>query len=91
MKRLKNLSLCMAACVCMVACTSKQQQETVSDNLPYTIIPFEKGVKNEKKVKLSDIAEKVTFIPMETTDASLLKGKSQQHHLRKWKHCASLL
>ena len=72
MKRLKNLSLCMAACVCMVACTSKQQQETVSGNLPYTIIPFEKGVKNEKKVKLSDIAEKVTFVPMETTDASLL-------------------
>ena len=72
MIRLKNLSLCMATCVCLVACTSKQQQETVLDNLPYTIIPFEKGVKNEKQVKLSEIAEKITFIPMETTDASLL-------------------
>ena len=72
MIRLKNLSLCMATCVCLVACTSKQQQETVSDNLPYTIIPFEKGVKNEKQVKLSEIAEKITFVPMETTDASLI-------------------
>ena len=72
MIRLKNLSLCMATCVCLVACTSKQQQETVSGNLPYTIIPFEKGVENEKQVKLSDIAEKITFVPMETTDASLL-------------------
>ena len=72
MIRLKNLSLCMATCVCLVTCTSKQQQETVSDNLPYTIIPFEKGVKNEKQIKLSEIAEKITFIPMETTDASLL-------------------
>ena len=72
MIRLKNLSLCMATCVCLVACTSKQQQETVLDNLPYTIIPFEKGVKNEKQIKLSEIAEKITFIPMETTDASLL-------------------
>ena len=63
MIRLKNLSLCMAACVCIVACTSKQQQDnTVVDILPYTVIPFEKGVKNEKKVKLSDIAEKVTFL-----------------------------
>ena len=73
MKKLKNLSLCMAACVCIVACTSKQQQDnTVVDILPYTVIPFEKGVENEKQVKLSDIAEKITFVPMETTDASLL-------------------
>ena len=45
MKKLKNLSLCMAAYVCIVACTSKQQQDnTVVDILPYTVIPFEKGV-----------------------------------------------
>ena len=73
MKKFKNLSLYMAACVCIVACTSKQQQDnTVVDILPYTVIPFEKGVENEKQVKLSDIAEKITFVPMETTDASLL-------------------
>ncbi|MBQ4057111.1 MAG: 6-bladed beta-propeller [Bacteroidaceae bacterium] len=72
MNTLKNLSLCMMACIGMASCTSKQQQETVVNNLPYTIIPFEKGVENEKQVKLSDIAEKITFVPMETTDASLL-------------------
>ena len=72
MNTLKNLSLCMMACICIASCTSKQQQETVVNNLPYTIIPFEKGVENEKQVKLSDIAEKITFVPMETTDASLL-------------------
>ena len=67
MNTLKNLSLCMMACICIASCTSKQQQETVVNNLPYTIIPFEKGVENEKQVKLSEIAEKITFIPMETT------------------------
>ena len=72
MNTLKNLSLCMMACICIASCTSKQQQETVVNNLPYTIIPFEKGVENEKQVKLSDITEKITFVPMETTDASLL-------------------
>ena len=72
MSTLKNLSLCMMACIGMAACTSKQPQEAVPDNLPYTVIPFEKGVENEKQVKLSEIAEKITFIPMETTDASLL-------------------
>ncbi|MBP3679596.1 MAG: 6-bladed beta-propeller [Bacteroidaceae bacterium] len=72
MNPLKNLSLCMMACIGMAACTSKQPQEAIPDNLPYTVIPFEKGVENEKQVKLSEIAEKITFIPMETTDASLL-------------------
>ncbi len=72
MNPLKNLSLCMMACIGMASCTSKQPQEAIPDNLPYTVIPFEKGVENEKQVKLSDIAEKITFVPMETTDASLL-------------------
>ena len=72
MNPLKNLSLCMMACIGMASCTSKQPQEAIPDNLPYTVIPFEKGVENEKQVKLSEIAEKITFIPMETTDASLL-------------------
>ena len=72
MNPLKNLSLCMMACIGMVSCTSKQPQEAIPDNLPYTVIPFEKGVENEKQVKLSEIAEKITFVPMETTDASLL-------------------
>ena len=72
MSTLKNLSLCLMACIGMAACTSKQPQEAIPDNLPYTVIPFEKGVENEKQVKLSEIAEKITFIPMETTDASLL-------------------
>ena len=72
MNPLKNLSLCMMACIGMASCTSKQPQEAIPDNLPYTVIPFEKGVENEKQVKLSEIAEKITFVPMETTDASLL-------------------
>ena len=72
MNPLKNLSLCMMACIGMAACSSNQQQETVSENLPYTVIPFEKGVENEKQVKLSEIAEKITFVPLETTDTVLI-------------------
>ena len=62
----------MMACIGMAACSSNQQQETVSENLPYTVIPFEKGVENEKQVKLSEIAEKITFVPLETTDTVLI-------------------
>mgnify|MGYP003303388829 CR=1 FL=1 len=36
------------------------------------VIPFESGVENVKPVKLSDIAEKVAFVPLETTDTSLV-------------------
>ena len=70
MNPLKNLSLCMMACIGMGSCTSKQPQEAIPDNLPYTVIPFEKGVENEKQVKLSEIAEKITFVPLETTDTA---------------------
>lgn len=72
MKTHQKLFLGLMACAFFGSCSSNQQQETVSDNLPYTVIPFGKGVENEKKVKLSEIAEKITFVPMETTDASLI-------------------
>ena len=72
MKTHKKLFLGLLTCAFFSSCSSKQSQEAVPDNLPYTVIPFEKGVENEKQVKLSEIAEKITFIPMETTDASLL-------------------
>ena len=47
MSTLKNLSLCMMACIGMAACTSKQPQEAIPDKLPSSVIPFEKGVENE--------------------------------------------
>ena len=72
MRTHKKLFLGLLTCILFSSCSSNRQQETVSENLPYTVIPFEKGVENEKQVKLSEIAEKITFIPMETTDASLL-------------------
>ena len=80
MNPLKNLSLCLMACIGMAACSSNQQQETVSENLPYTVIPFEKGVENEKQVKLSEIAEKITYIPMETTDTGIVHVIKYPHH-----------
>lgn len=68
----KILSLGLLVWTFLGSCSSNRQKETETENLPYTVIPFEKGVENEKQVKLSEIAEKITFIPLETTDASLV-------------------
>ena len=65
-------------CFCIIilslvffSCTSGKQQILVKEG-GCTVIPFESGVENVKPVKLSDIAEKVTFVPLETTDSSLI-------------------
>lgn len=55
------------------SCSSGKQQATVimTEGFPI-IIPFEDGIKNVKTIKLSDIAEKVEWVPLETTDSSLV-------------------
>ena len=55
----------------LLSCTSGKQPLLVKEG-GCTVIPFESGVENVKPVKLSDIAEKVTFVPLETTDSSLI-------------------
>ena len=55
----------------LFSCTSGKQPILVKEG-ECTVIPFESGVENVKPVKLSDIAEKVTFVPLETTDSSLI-------------------
>lgn len=62
----------LVACGFLNVYSSNLPQKKVSDKQSYTVIPFEKGHKNIKQVKLSDIAERVTFIPMETTDIALI-------------------
>ena len=71
MMRQKITYFAMVACLSLVACTTQQTEQSLGKQ-PYTVIPFEKGVENEKQVKLSEIAEKITFVQMETTDASLI-------------------
>ena len=63
----------MTVCtVCMLfSCTSEKNNQVMNEG-ECLVIPFEKGVENIRSVKLSDIAEKVTFIPLETTDSSLV-------------------
>ena len=55
----------------LFSCTTGKQPILVKEG-GCTVIPFESGVENVKPVKLSDIAEKVTFVPLETTDSSLI-------------------
>lgn len=42
-------------------------------------VPFAEGIKTEKKVKLSDIADKVEYIWLELTDSSLLNNAINSH------------
>lgn len=59
----------LVACALLTACSSNPQE---THTFPFTVIPFEKGVENIQEIKLSDIAEKISFIPLEMTDASLV-------------------
>lgn len=63
----------MAFCAaCMLFSCASEKNDKVMNEGGCLIIPFEKGVENVRAIKLSDIAEKVTFIPLETTDSSLV-------------------
>lgn len=52
------------------ACSSVKKESLTED--AFALIPFVDGVENVKEMKLSDIAEKVTLLRLETTDSSLV-------------------
>ena len=70
--------LAISAVWMFLSCASEKQEAlvTVGDCI---VIPFEKGVGNVRPVKLSDIAEKVVFVPLETTDSSLVARQMLSH------------
>ena len=71
-----NLLSCMIVCMFLqlfFSCENKQQSKETVNSIEYPIhIPFENAIGLERDLKLSDIADSVRFIPLETTDASLL-------------------
>lgn len=73
----KNLQSCFFICISslfFLSCGNKKEQaQDVSDLTGYPVhIPFEQAVGSERDFKLSEIADSVRFIPLETTDASLM-------------------
>ena len=73
----KNLQSCFFICISslfFLSCGNKKEQaQDVSDLTGYPVhIPFEQAVGSERDLKLSEIADSVRFIPLETTDASLM-------------------
>jgi len=79
MKKFHTLWLC--AFLCTYGGYAKQQLYVTDkkvteekENAQYPIhIPFEKGMEIEREVKLSDIAESVEYLRLETTDEGLVK------------------
>ena len=80
MRKLYTLCLCAVLCAC--GGNGKQQTSTTSEKATeekqtsmYPIhIPFEEGMEVEREVKLSEIADSVTYIRLETTDEGLVRG-----------------
>ena len=56
----------------------KEEKNLVSED-GFIHIPFAKGIEQEKKLKLSDIANKVEYIWLELTDSSLLNNTVNSH------------
>ena len=57
----------------IISCTGKTSTATYIDEIS-NIIDLTAGLKNIQTVRLSDIADSVTFLPLETTRESLLSG-----------------
>ena len=63
----------------------KEQAQDVSDLTGYPVhIPFEQAVGSERDFKLSEIADSVRFIPLETTDASPYEPYSKRWNIEKF-------
>jgi len=79
MKKFYLILKCVALCACGGG--NKQQASATDENVAeeksavqYPIhIPFEEGMEVEREVKLSEIADSVTYIRLETTDNGLVK------------------
>jgi len=79
MKKFYLILTCVALCACGGG--NKQQASATDENVAeeksavqYPIhIPFEEGMEVEREVKLSEIADSVTYIRLETTDNGLVK------------------
>lgn len=75
---MKTLCLFVPAFLLLVSCsgkaslgnTSEKQESTASG--PLVTVPFEKGIETEKELKLSEIADRVDYIPLETNAKGLI-------------------
>ena len=80
MKKFYLILTCAVLCACGGG--NKQQASATDENVAeeksavqYPIhIPFEEGMEVEREVKLSEIADSVTYIRLETTDEGLVRG-----------------
>ena len=80
MRKLYTLCLCAVLCACggngkqQASITSEKATEEKQTSMYPIHIPFEKGLEVEREVKLSEIADSVTYIRLETTDEGLVRG-----------------
>ena len=64
----------MAGMACAFAlCACGGNPSEVIDTSDLVHVPFESALKHERALKLSDIADSVCYIPLETTDESLIR------------------
>ena len=75
----KNMAWTLCA-FALCACGGKKENSSateageISGKTEYPVhIPFESALNENRPLKLSDIADSVRYIPLETTDASLIR------------------
>lgn len=76
MKKTIDITAFLLSAFLLISCGGKQQEQQTSEaeEIPYPItIPFESGIEEERDVCLSQIAEKVEYIRLETSDKSLIQ------------------
>lgn len=73
----------IAVAVC--SCGSKQNHSVATDG-EAVLIPFEAGLNNERKVLLSDLVEKVEYIPLQTDTNCLIGRLADNNVIRSQKY-----
>ena len=73
---MKNSAIILAliSAICLISCNPKQQNSDIvetSPKLPYSI-DLENNLNETKRLPLSNIGKTIEYVPLETTDKSLI-------------------
>lgn len=77
--KISTLTLTMISAICLISCNPKQQNSVNNETapkLPYSI-DLENYLNKTKRLPLSTIGKTIEYVPLETTDKSLLRRITQ--------------
>lgn len=77
---MKNILLLVLAMLFFQCSSNKKDKQTSADEQDkFFVVPYEDAVRNKKTIKLSEVAEDIMYIPLQTDSNCLLARKPEYH------------